>query len=406
MKKNIKADFSKLKKFTLLLLLPTIISLKLGGLRLTPLRVMLIFNFLSSYSNVFSGRCNGKDKVDITMILFALWCLISFAVNHGMQMALESGGVLVLETVGPYLLARSLLASKESFEFLTSFLQKVIFGLFFLLAFESITSINVIKVFINPLFGSTYTDGIDKRFGFTRSRGGFDHPIISGVFCSSMIGLAWFSAEKKIRNTTVMVLATVTSFSSGAIASIMTQLLVIGWEKYVRNVNNRWRLLIILILISYGIIELISNRSGIKVIISYLTFSPATAYWRTLIWEFGINNAINNPFFGIGFNDWARPSWMHSGSMDNFFLVIMVRHGFIAFSFFAYSIYSIASRLLKLNTSDPRLKAIRRGWLAGLVGLCISACTVHFWNQAYIYLMFYLGAGCALMKFIENKHAV
>jgi len=400
-----KKKYGKLKHLIFFMILPTIISIKLGSLRLTPCRIILIINFIQACSKVYSGKCNGKDKVDICMMIFSLWCLISFYINHGMETAIESGGVLVLETVTPFLMARMLLISRVDFEIIVNLLKKIVIFSLVILIPESITGINFFGKVVYPMMGSSYVNSIDQRYGFTRARGSFDHPIISGVFCSAMIGFAWFSVKKnKIRNTVLMVIATVTSLSSGAIASIMTQFLIIGWEIFSRKMRKRWAKLIFLIVFSYFAIDLISNRSGIKVIISYLTFSPATAYWRTIIWDYGIITAQNNPFFGIGFHDWDRPSWMHSGSMDNFFLVIMVRHGFPAFGFLAFSIYSIARRLLLLNIIDENLKNIRRGWLTGLVGLCISACTVHYWNQAYIFFMFYLGFGLALLKLTESNY--
>jgi len=394
---------SKLKYFIFFLILPTVVSFKLGGLRLTPCRVILLVNFLSSFNYVVSGRNYGKDKVDIVIILFSLWCFISFAVNHGAETAIESGGVLVLETITPFMLARSLLRSNEDIELLFGFFIKIIIFLLFILIPEFVIGINLFGEFVYPLMGQSYFNGIDQRFGFTRSRASFDHPIISGVFCSSMIGIAWFT-EKKIKPLIFIVVATITSLSSGAIASIMVQFMIITWNKVSVNFHNRWRLLGILIIFSYLVIELLSNRSGIKVIISYLTFSPATAYWRTIIWDYGIINAQNNPFFGIGFNDWIRPAWMHSGSMDNFFLVIMVRHGFPAFGLLAFSILSIAYRVLGLKVKDKKVNAMRRGWLSGLIGLIISGCTVHFWNQAYIFFMFYLGVGLVILKINEKQY--
>jgi len=387
------------------MILPTVISITVGGLRLTPGRIFLILNFFPSVRNVLAGRDSGKDKVDIVIIVFSLWCFFSFWINHGFGVALETGGVLILETVTPYMVARHLLVDTKSFDLLVSRIMLIIKFMLFILLFESITSINLVAKIIHPMMGVSYHDGIGERLGFTRARGTFDHPIISGIFCSSMIGMAWFyDKRKRIKVTFTVFLASITSLSSGAIAAILVQGMVIVWEKYSRNKNKRWRLLLTLIVLTYVVIDLISNRSGLQVILSYLTFSPATAYWRTLIWDYGILNAYDNPFFGLGLHDWVRPRWMHSGSMDNFFLVIMVRHGFPAFGLLAYSILSITFRLLYLKSVDKRMNDLRRGWLTGLVGLCISACTVHYWNQAYIYFIFYLGFGAALLKYIEKNN--
>lgn len=398
---------SKVKLLIFSLFIPTVVSFQLASLRLSPYRIVLLLTFITAVTAVIGGRCLGKDKSDFYIFLYAIWCVLSFKVNHDMSIAIESGGVWILESLGPYCLVRYSLITLESIESVIKLLLKCITLMMLITVPESLFGFNWALKLIYPIMGHGNFVNIGERSGFTRAFGVFDHAIINGVISSSLYGVAWFFVVKgKAKKTLLIILAALTSMSSGAVASLMTQSMIIVWEISTRNMKKRWAKLAFLIFLGYLAIDLISNRSGIKVIISYLTFSPATAYWRIVIWDNGIENVYANPFFGLGLNDWVRPSWMHSGSMDNFWLVIMVRHGFVGFGFLVLCIWKIAKGLMYLKTAEKRINLMRRAWLTGLAGLIISACTVHFWNQAYIYFMFYLGLGAALLKVSENHESI
>src|SRR5690606_25454492 len=112
-----------------------------------------------------------------------------------------------------------------------------------------------------------------------------------------------------------------TSLSSGPLAALSTQIVLLAWERMTRRIPARWLLFSSLLAMMYLTVELVSNRSAIRVFLHYLTFSSHTAYNRITIFNWGIQDVWRNPIFGIGFNVWTRPPWMHSTSMDNFWLV-------------------------------------------------------------------------------------
>jgi hypothetical protein len=135
-------------------------------------------------------------------------------------------------------------------------------------------------------------------------------------------------------------------------------------------------------------------------LLSLIVFSPNTAYNRYYIWIYGTDNVADNPFFGIGLNDWVRPRYM-GDSIDNYWLVIMMRYGLPALISYIVAIWLVCRPLFRFRVRDKRLTAIRRGWLCGLAGLCVSAGTVHYWNAAYIYFNFYLGLGLAIAPILK-----
>ena len=107
-----------------------------------------------------------------------------------------------------------------------------------------------------------------------------------------------------------------------------------------------------------------------------------------------MKNLWGSPLFGIGLNDWVRPWYMHSGSMDNFWLVMGVRYGIPGFvtiaSGYALMIYGIMRRDFE---QSPVLARIRRAWVFTFLGLSFTLTTVHIWTNIYSFVFFMFGAG-------------
>jgi O-antigen ligase len=145
----------------------------------------------------------------------------------------------------------------------------------------------------------------------------------------------------------------------------------------------------------YVLIDLVSTRDPMRVAFTYLTFSSHTAYWRMIIWEYGMAEVFRHPLFGIGFEEWERPSYMYSGSMDNFWLVIAVRHGipaFLGFCLIAAVPVIKGFRKMAREGRAPRTEA----YMFALSGLVVSACTVHYWLALLVFFTFFCGMapGC------------
>ncbi len=140
-------------------------------------------------------------------------------------------------------------------------------------------------------------------------------------------------------------------------------------------------------------------------LLSYLTFSPATAYFRLIIWEWGFyHNALVNPLFGIGENEWVRPSWMHSTSMDNFWLVQMVTYGIPAFVFLATgTVLFLANQPRALSVAAAQM---RKGWVISMIGIMVAGCTVHYWNHSFVWYFFVLGLGGSFHSPRGVKHEI
>jgi O-antigen ligase len=199
------------------------------------------------------------------------------------------------------------------------------------------------------------------------------------------------------------VAATFFSLSTGAFLAVGTQILLTGYEFITRTVKARWKILITLCVITYIVIDLLSNRSPFEVFVSYMTFDQSTSYNRVRIWNFGTAQIWRTPLFGIGLTgDWIRPWWM-SPSMDNFWLVLAVRYGLMAFILFAAGCIFLLRDVGKAQIKDPAVINIRLGWMFAIISIFVAICSVHLWSATFCFFMFVLGAGTWIADYSDEE---
>jgi hypothetical protein len=192
------------------------------------------------------------------------------------------------------------------------------------------------------------------------------------------------------------------ALSSGALLAMALQLFLIGWYLVFEKQKRRWWMLVGLFIAMYVFIDIFSNRTPIQVFMSYATFSAGTAYWRGLIFEWGLLNIIGDRshdipaalWLGIGINDWIRPAFMHTSSVDNFWLLMGMRYGLPGLLFLMIGYVVIIAKVMRRNfEDDPEMSRIRRAWVFTFIGLTFTLCTVHVWTNVYSFVFFIFGAG-------------
>jgi len=382
--------------FIITIVMPTELSVSIGSLRLSPYRFVLLFFFLPSLVVVLK---NNKRLVwaDITLFGAAVVSMISLSINHDLSVAIESGGVRALEMFGPYILARSYIKNEKQFWGSVSALFVVVMPLGIMAVIESVTRVHFLKNIMSVISGVPFVNLIEPRFGLDRAYSTFDHPILYGVFVSSLIGLAMFGIcwvyRKKIQKLRVLIIlvSTVASLSSGALAAMVMQFFLIFWARITRKIKKRWLLLMGGTGAFYVFVNLLATRSAFVVLLTLFVFSSSTAYYRILIFEYGIENVYENPWFGIGFHEWSRPAWMASSSVDNFWLVEAMTYGVPNLVLILISIWLVVGRFWSQKHS--MFGSLRFSYTLGLAGMMMAGCTVHFWNNLFVYFFFYVGMG-------------
>ncbi|QYZ69223.1 hypothetical protein [Neotabrizicola shimadae] len=389
--------------FFLGMMMPTSVGISLGGLRLSAYRIVLLAMFVPMLMMLLSGRRVRANTFDALVLGHCLLALASLIRWGGLQQGIESGGIYIVEFAGAWLMGRVYIRSYEDFRaFARAFVLTVVAMVAFTLP-EALTSVHILHDGLAAISGGAPAPFIEQRMGLERTFGPFDHPILYGVFSAAAFSMAWFViAEKRLTNLRGMSqvagvgLATFLSGSGGPLVVLVMQGFVAAWERAFRGVQGRWLMLLGLFALVYLGIDLFSNRTPFHVFVTYFTFSTTSAYNRILLFEFGTAEVARHPFLGIGLGDWQRPVWM-SDSMDNFWLLIAMRHGLPAWAMLVGLLLGLVIASARRRGLPEPWKRARHAWAFTLFGIAVAAATVHLWNALFVLFLFLIGSGAWLV---------
>lgn len=382
-----------------------------GPLYLNTLRALLLVLVIPLWIRLFLGHFGRVIVTDWLFLAYFIWSVAALAVNNPESVVQQSGSTGA-EFLGGYVMGRAFIRSRGAFIALAKQLSLVVLLLLPFGLLEARTANPFIPDLIRSLPGifSVPDVNIPGRMGLNRVQNAFNHPIHYGLFCSVVFSLNFIALKDKINpawrwvSSALIGLGCFLALSSGALLALLLQLGLISWAFVFRKLAWRWWLLVGLAVLAYIVVDLLSNRTPLRVFLSYATFSSHTAYWRSLIFEYGFQNAVDNPIFGIGLHDWERPSWMYGDSMDNFWLVVAVRFGFPAAIFIVVGyLYVLFKAIFRKIKNDPELLAIRQAWVFSFVGLTFTLCTVHIWTNIYSFVFFMFAAGIWLLDEPEKR---
>ncbi len=394
---------SKLPIPALLYLLTVVlpITFRAGPIYMTTLRVFLIVVILPLTFRLLTGAYGKLIVTDFLFTFHILWGVVVLSVNNPDQVVQQMGSVGV-EFLGAYIIGRAYIRTPGTFMALSRTLVVLVLCTTPFAIHEALTGRPLIIEILQKLPGlnSVNIAYIDGRIGLERVQGVFEHPIHYGLFCSVAFSLCFVALRgtmttvRRYMTGALVALSGFLALSSGALTAIALQFGLIIWAALFRNVKARWWILVAVFALAYVIIDMLSNRSPIKVFMSYATFSAHNAYWRAIIFEWGMKSVWAHPLYGIGLNDWVRPYYMYSGSMDNFWLVMAVRYGIPGFLFLAVGYLVVIFRVMRRDfAGQERMILLRRAWVFTFLGLTFTLCTVHVWTNIYSFVFFMFGAG-------------
>lgn len=384
------------------LLIPLIINA--GGVRLSVYRLVLLAMFIPSLLRLVTGQVGRLLWPDYAVIVICVWSSLSLLVVHGP--IVETIGILVLETMGTYLIGRCYIRTPAAFLATCRLLLGLAIVMFPFAIMETITgSPFVLNIF--DMVGRVY-DYVpkDKRWGLTRVQGPFAHQIHFGLFFGVMAGLVFYvvgygkAVFARLWRTAVVSITAALALSSGPLTALVAQVYMVFWDLVMRRVKSRWYILGGLVILAYITIDILSNRNPFQVFISYFAFNAHTAFNRIHIWNFGTASIFNNPVWGIGLSDnWVRPVWM-SPSADMFWILPAMRHGIVVWIAYFTLLLSLCIPLAFRKLSE-RLNSYRIGYLVSMAGFFMAGWTVHYWDAVFAFFMFFVGAGVWMLKYEE-----
>lgn len=381
------------------------ISFNAGPLAMTNLRLLLLVVTVPLLVQLFSGKFGKVYATDWLFVLFILWTGAALWANNP-DKVVQNVGSTGIEFLGGYAVGRAYIRTPGQFYALSKWLIVLVLCTTPFSILEAMNGRPLIVEWIRKIPGisSVAPVYIEGRMGLERVQSVFAHPIHYGLFCSVAFSMTFVALQDKMSVVTRFILSGLIVFSgflalsSGALLAMVLQFGLIAWFLMFEKIHWRWWLLVGLFAFAYVVIDVLSNRTPIRVFMSYATFSAHNAYWRGIIFEWGMKNVWANPIFGLGLRDWVRPSFMYSGSMDNFWLVIAVRYGIpgwiLLVSGYVFVIYKVMRRQFD---NDRTLLLIRRAWVFTFLGLTFTLCTVHVWTNIYSFVFFMFASGMWLI---------
>ncbi|MFO1175766.1 MAG: O-antigen ligase family protein [Paracoccaceae bacterium] len=385
--------------YLLTIVLP--IQINAGGIVLMPTRVILMILLVPMMINLVTGKFGRILAVDVFFVLHMAWVLVAIAANNPNRVV-ENVGSTVVEFLGGYMLGRAYIRTPEQFQKLAIGLL-VMNALLLPLSFpETLNGTAIIPKLIASIPGVSTVKQVtyERRMGLERVQNAFAHPIHYGLFCSVCLSLVFMGLKDRltpfmrVAGSAIVFCGVFLSLSSGALLSAILQIGLFTWAYIFRNFARKWLMLLGLFAAMYVAIDLLSNRTPSKVLMSYATFSAQTAYYRSIINDWGMRNVWANPIFGLGLRDWVKPSFMTTTSVDDFWLVVAMRYGIPGFLFLAIG-YGLG--LIKIGRRDfgdnERMNRLRLVWMITFAGLSFTLVTVHVWTAIYTFVFFLFGAG-------------
>lgn len=399
--------------FGILLGLMIPLNMFAGPLVLTTQRLVLMAAFFPALMMLMRGDAGKIRFFDVFAFIYVIWSTLAIAVNNPANVVQYSGSTS-LEFLCGYLIGRVCIRNIHQFRrFSRVFAILVLISLPFALI-ETQTGQPMILMIFNQLpvvFSSRAIDSM-PRLGLHRVQFVMPTPIHYGLFAAIGMCLVavthqtvWTQSKRLVWGGLIG-FASFLSLSAGAFLAVVFQLMFLIWATLTRGNASRWWIMFGIAFVFWAVIEVLSDRSAIMVFLSYATFSPATAFNRTIIFEFGMQNVYANPIFGIGLNDWERPFWLFHSSVDNFWLLIAMRMGFPGILIMWVMWFGVIWLVAKKNfTEGSELYFARRGWMFMIVGLSFTLATVDVWGPMHSLVFFLLGIGVWLIDVEEDDGA-
>lgn len=324
------------------LLLPPELEYVIFGVRLNSYRMTVLVMTVPALWMTLRSTKGVPNPIDLSVIIMSFWIMLSFMTIYGFESGLVRGMGIVIDTGVFYFIARASIKSPGE---LRRFLILVLPGLIFaggLLVLESFSG----KLLYRPLAASVFGNmakfaggeetgslvlEAEYRLGLLRAYGPFMHPILAGAVMIGFLPLYYFSGLRGWPYILGVGVA-LTGFFSLSSAAFLALMLGIGaiviyhLKPYFPKIS--WWVIVALLTLVGSAVHVVS-QNGIIPVIARLTLTPATADYRRLIWEYGSANVAQNPWFGIGYRQWERLSWMTGDSVDAHFLLLAMRHGLL-----------------------------------------------------------------------------
>ena len=387
--------------FVISIFIPVEFHYLVGSLRIEAYRVVLGIALLYSLLNI-KDLLEKADLVDILLFIFMVFAAASLVYNHGLQKGIESSGILAIEVLGAFYLARGLITTPKSYYRINMLFVTILAFLVIFSIYEAFFQHRVLHEWAKNITGNDslnwklYTHYY-VRFDIMRTTNLFAHPILYGtigaIFFPFIILLLLYRFKiSNLLKTVALLIGMISTLSSAPLLSVVFQGMTALLAQYWTGAKRLWVAVAFFGTSTFLIIEAFSNRGFFAILISYLTFNPVTGYYRMLQWKYSMDDISDHPVFGIGLHDWTRPEWMNS-SIDSFWLLMTMQHGvFAGFILFFCSLYAVFHILNNLHKHHIATRWMVKSWVLAFMSLILIGFTVDYFGKIQPLFFFVLGS--------------
>ena len=377
--------------FAVLIWYPTYLTVQLGTLDFSVSRILILAIFiriLLTEGTSFSFKPLLMDKFVLAYFGLSLMAGLT-TTESGRMIEYWSGGFV--DMVLPYFATRLLIKTKNDYLMLLKGILALSIPFAILSIYQCIAGNNPFGFleFYNAFreHPAGYTP--QGRAGFYRANLTFGVSIMLGMYfatvCGCCAGLFNYFKQKKIlfySSVGLIGIGAISSMSSGPILMAMVLTTVLAVFKY----RQYWRSLACLLVAMLILVEIGSN-SPWYMALSRFTFSPATAYYRTLLIRTAFGGGMAEHWltgYGLADPGWgARIFSQEWTDLVNHYILILVGYGLVGLIPFLCILSCAFQRLRKafINSTDEAERWLVWTLMSVLVALLVVFMSVSLFAQ-------------------------
>ena len=387
--------------FVMSIFIPVEFHYLLGTLRIEAYRIVLGLALIYAFLNIKS-LLEQADLIDIMLFLFILLASASLIFNHGLKDGIESAGILVIEVLGAFYLARFYITTPKRYYQINLLFVTILALLLVFSIYEAFAKHRILHEWAKNITGH---DALDYRLythyyirmGIMRTTNLFAHPILYGtigaIFFPFIVLLTLYKFRiSYLLRSIALLIGMVSTLSSAPLLAVAFQGMTAMLSKFWHGGKRFWFGAAFLVISGFILISAISNRGFFAILVSHLTFNPVTGYYRMLQWQYTQDDILDHPLFGIGLHDWTRPDWMNN-SIDSFWLLVTLQHGLIAgFILLFVCVYAVFHVLNGLHKHHPATRWMVESWILAFMSLILIGFTVDYFGKLQPLFFFVLGS--------------
>ncbi len=387
--------------FVISIFIPVEFHYLVGTLRIEAYRIVLGLALVYALFNI-KKLLDNADLIDIFLLFFVILASASLIYNHGLKDGIESAGILGIEILGSFYLARFYITTPKRYYQINMLFVTILALLLVFSLYEAFAKHRILHEWARNITGH---DSLDYRLythyyirlGIMRTTNLFAHPILYGtigaIFFPFIVLLTLYRFKfSYLLRAIALLVGMITTLSSAPLLAIGFQGLTAVLSKFWHGGKRFWFGASFIVLSGLILISAISNRGLFAILVSHLTFNPVTGYYRMLQWQYTQDDILDHPLFGIGLHDWTRPEWMNN-SIDSFWLLVTLQHGLIAgFILLFICLYAVFHVLNTLYKHHPASRWMVESWILAFMSLILIGFTVDYFGKLQPMFFFVLGS--------------